>query len=93
MAWAKDPRDEFIFPLNSDIGATMVPQGDGLQHFMRSLGMTDVIYGNSIQTMCIFVWKFSGIVAKEVKGTGYRGTRRLGSTVSPIIALPIQDPP
>jgi hypothetical protein len=36
--------------------------------------------------MCLFIRKFSGIVAKEIKGIGYGGTRRLGPPVSQTIA-------
>jgi hypothetical protein len=35
-SWGKDLRDEFVVPLNSDIGATLVSQDDGVHHLKRS---------------------------------------------------------
>jgi kynureninase len=65
--WGKDPRDEFIFPLNSDIGATMVSEDDGVHHFKESQSVTDALMATASKPCVYLCGNSLGLMSKRSK--------------------------
>lgn len=64
----KDPRDEFIFPLNSDIGATMVSEEDGVHHSQSRKSVTDATFTVAASKPCVYLCGNSlGLMSKRSK--------------------------